>query len=208
MDSILKTPNFSAAILAGGKNSRFNGENKSFLKVENKFIIDRIQKVLHSIFSEIIIVTNNTELYHKYSDSIIVSDFYKETGPLGGIHAALLNSLNDNVFIVSCDMPFLNTELILKQIDFHIKAQSEITIPVLNNFKEPLHGIYNKSILNTLEKYIESTDNYKIRGLFELVNINYFHLINNNVIDKAFTNINHPDEYKNLINQQKNEKYQ
>jgi molybdopterin-guanine dinucleotide biosynthesis protein A len=192
-----KISNFSAAILAGGKNSRFNGENKSFLKLDNQFVIEKIIEVLKQIFSEIIIVTNDKTAYSMFSECKIATDYYREIGPLGGIHAALQNAKHENVFIVSCDMPFLNKNLILKQISSHITEKSNITIPVLHNFKEPLHGIYCKNVLTSIENFIQTTDKYKIIGFFDLVKVNYFEVNQNKI--KAFTNINNPEDYKILI---------
>ncbi|MFZ4400382.1 MAG: molybdenum cofactor guanylyltransferase [Bacteroidales bacterium] len=205
MHSTTKIQNFSAAILAGGKNSRFKGINKSFLKFEDQYIIDRILNILSEIFSEIIIVSNQKELYNYCTKARKISDTYTEIGPLGGIHAALQNSSFENVFIVSCDMPFLNNTLIMNQIDFHNKNKSDITIPVVNNFKEPLHGIYNKNILTTLDNYILTSGNYKIRGLFELVNVAYFKVkdLEENIL--AFTNINNPEDYNYFLKKSKNE---
>jgi molybdopterin-guanine dinucleotide biosynthesis protein A len=192
---------FSAAILAGGKNSRFNGAHKSFLIIDNHYIIDKIIAVLKNIFNEIIIVSNNAELYKSYPDIKIVNDFYKEIGPLGGIHAVLKTATNNNVFIVSCDMPFLNESLIKLQIKSHLAAESEITIPLHQGFKEPLHGIYNKEILKKLEHHIETTVSFKIRDVFKLFNVNYFQVPSIQEFSTAFTNINLPEDYQNIQKQ-------
>ncbi|MCX6230326.1 MAG: molybdenum cofactor guanylyltransferase [Bacteroidetes bacterium] len=192
--------NFSAAILAGGKNSRFNGEQKSFLKLDNQYIIDKTINVLQNIFDEIIIVTNQTELYSNYSGFQIVSDFYKEIGPLGGIHAALTAVENDMIFIVSCDMPYLNETLINQQLESHLKNAMPLTIPVHDGLIEPLHGIYNKEILKLLENYIETSATFRIRGLFNLLSVNYFEVPTNENYLKSFTNINHPSDYQAIQN--------
>jgi molybdopterin-guanine dinucleotide biosynthesis protein A len=201
VNKITKKSNFSAAILAGGKNSRFNGENKSFLKINNQFVIEKIIEVLKEIFSEIMIVTNDKKAYSMFPDCKTVNDYYREIGPLGGIHAALQNALYENVFIVSCDMPFLNKNLIQKQINSHLKEKSNITIPVLNNFKEPLHGIYCKNVITSIENFIQTTDKYKIIGFFDLVKVNYFDV--NQTSIKSFTNINNPDDYNKIVQKTK-----
>jgi molybdenum cofactor guanylyltransferase len=197
--------NFSAAILAGGKNSRFNGEQKSFLTIGNHNIIDRTLLVLNNIFNDIIIVSNQTELYNDYSKYKIVSDVYNEIGPLGGIHAALQTTEKEAVFIVSCDMPFLNEYLINLQIQNHLDAGADITIPLHNGYKEPLHGIYNKEILNKLEDYIHTSASFKIRNLFNFLNVNYFEVPSDPEFTSAFTNINHPEDYQNLQKKLNNE---
>jgi molybdopterin-guanine dinucleotide biosynthesis protein A len=190
--------NFSAAILAGGKNSRFNGKQKSFLSIGNQSIIERNIEVLKNIFDEIIIVSNNIELYHSFSNCKIVNDYYKEIGPLGGIHAALESANHNNVFIVSCDMPFLNATLIELQLLSHKNKNAAITIALQNGLKEPLHSIYNKNILKKLEYHINTTDSFKIRNIFNLFKVNYFEVPAKEEFLKAFTNINHPEDYFNI----------
>jgi molybdopterin-guanine dinucleotide biosynthesis protein A len=57
-------PDISAAILAGGKNSRMNGENKALLNIDDIFIIDRQLEVLSKLFNELFIVWKNFENNH------------------------------------------------------------------------------------------------------------------------------------------------
>ena len=80
---------YSLIILAGGKNSRFGGKNKAFIQIENKTIIQRIIDNVGYIFSEIIIVTNSPEDFSGYKQNRIITDIYKNKGPLAGLHAAL-----------------------------------------------------------------------------------------------------------------------
>ena len=47
-------------ILSGGKSSRID-ENKSFLKIGNKTIIERILELMKSIFTNVIIITNTLD---------------------------------------------------------------------------------------------------------------------------------------------------
>ena len=99
---------FSAAILAGGNNSRFNHVHKAFLIYQKKQFIDIIVGILYPKFSEILIITNHKELFKNYFNVKFFEDKFKGIGPISGIHSALINSKNNNVFIVSCDMPFID----------------------------------------------------------------------------------------------------
>ncbi len=53
-----KNIKISCAILAGGKSSRMNFHDKSFIKIESKPLIIRTLEFLNQIFNETIIVTN------------------------------------------------------------------------------------------------------------------------------------------------------
>ena len=79
----------SAIILAGGKSTRM-GFDKQLLKIDRRRLMDSIINKLKKEFDEIIIVTNRPELYIGLSHKITV-DIIKDKGPLGGIHAGLLD---------------------------------------------------------------------------------------------------------------------
>src|SRR4030066_1889880 len=96
-------------ILAGGKNARM-GKKKSFLKVENARLIDKILGVYHEIFSEVIIVTNDPLFYTEFANAVLVTDIYKNKGALVGIYAGLFFASYNYSFIAACDMPFLNAD--------------------------------------------------------------------------------------------------
>ena len=114
--------NCGCTILAGGKNSRMGGENKAFLTINGITVLDRMVNKLEGIFNEIIIVTNSpSEFEYLNRRCIITTDLIKNIGPLGGIYTALSITSKESVFFFPCDMPYLNIELIKKQISFFIR---------------------------------------------------------------------------------------
>ena len=191
--------NLSCAILAGGKSSRLSGQNKAFLKINGKTIIENTLEKIDTLFSEIIIITNSPKDYKKYANRCrIYVDKVKNIGPLGGIHTALHHITNQAVFIISCDLPFLDIELIKRQIQNYENNKCCMLVPRINSNIEPLHTIYKKSILKKLSSYIETTDDYSIRNFFPLINVRYFDLVNNAKNQKAFTNINTIEDLRKI----------
>lgn len=185
-----KKVNISCVILAGGKNSRNNGNNKAFIKIDNKFIIDRILEVVEPIFSEILIITNNKDEFFNYSKYDMYSDLVKDIGPLGGIYTALNYIKTQAAFIISCDMPYLSSELISIQLSKYIEESPEIIVPIVDDYAQPLHSIYSKKIYDKLNNYIATTDNFKIRNFYSTVDTYYWKLESSEMLEKAFTNIN------------------
>ncbi len=82
--------NKTLAILAGGKSSRMNYNNKALLSYKEKKFIEHIIEAGKE-YKEIIIVSNNIEEYKDFNVRV-VKDIYKGNGPLSGIHSALINS--------------------------------------------------------------------------------------------------------------------
>jgi len=182
--------NISGVILAGGTNRRFHGITKANLIINGKSIISRIVDTFSNIFDEIIIVTNTPEEFSFLSNLIIVNDLLSEAGPLGGIHAALKASSKDAVFVVGGDMPLIDKGLITNQIDFYNSGKYDIVVPRVNDLIEPLHSIYNSTLVNTLEEYLKSGRDYAVRDFFGMVNVCYMPLELTELTKNAFININ------------------
>jgi molybdopterin-guanine dinucleotide biosynthesis protein A len=190
--------NISGVVLAGGENRRFKGRFKPDIVIDGRTIFDRIINIIDKIFGEIIIVTNNPEKFKKYTNFNIVSDIYKNKGPLGGIHAAMVSSSAEAVFVFAGDMPFLKKSLIINQIDAFIKKKCDALVPVLNNYPEPLHSIYSNSLLADLEKYLSAAPDHSVQEFLEIIDTNYLTLPVDKLTLKAFKNINSPSDMLDL----------
>lgn len=195
MSRIVKYPDLACAILAGGKNSRFLGENKAFIEIGNSKIFDLILKTVSGLFREIIVVTNSPEDFSSYKEIIVTEDYYKNMGPIGGIHAALIKAESSAVFVIACDMPFIKAEIISEICNFFYSNPSDILVPVVNMKNEPLHAIYTKKILPEIQKLASSQSNKAIRNIFPLVNTQYIE-IKKRII--SFSNINSHDDLNKL----------
>jgi molybdenum cofactor guanylyltransferase len=184
----------SGAILAGGAASRFNGTIKPKIVIDGETIISRIITVIRDIFEEIIIVTNNPSEFSDFSYCKIVKDEIQNKGPLGGIHAALRASSNDAVFIIAGDMPFPDRNVILRIIEAYKRSDSNVIIPKVGEYTEPLHSIYRKSITEHLGTYLRSGKSCAVRDYAELINAEFLRFENTEIIKRAFKNINSPSD--------------
>src|SRR5690242_19745844 len=95
----------TGVILAGGKNGRMGGSHKALLPFRNEKLVHRQIRILKEICKEIIVVTNEPRTFLPIIDSgvRIITDFYENKGPLGGMHAALSLASHTNVWMVGCD---------------------------------------------------------------------------------------------------------
>ena len=185
---------FESAILAGGKNSRYGGLNKAFIKVGEVSIIDRNIEVLKPIFPRISIITNHPEQFVDYQNYAMASDYYNEIGPLAGIHSALKNAESEAVFISSCDMPFLDKVLINMLLDEAIGEGVDAIIPRVDGKIEPLFALYYRHILDQLENHIEESESRSIRSFLKIINTVYVDFEDGEITRKAFVNINRPED--------------
>ena len=182
----------TAIILSGGKNSRMNYKTKAFLKFNGDTFIHRTLLAVAD-YEEKIISCNDFKAYKDFkNEALLVSDSFKEIGPIGGIYSALKKSSFSHALIVACDMPFLNKDILnyLGNYDF----KEDALIPIVNGKIEPLCGIYKKSSVKIIENMIKDKD-YKLMNLLKNLNTKYLDIKDNN----NFLNINNPEEYSKLI---------
>ena len=181
----------SAAILAGGLNSRIAVE-KSLLKFGDSTLIGRNLTLLNSLFSETIIVTDKKSIRERYPQNVFCSDFYSGCGPLSGIHSALKTASEDAVFVFACDMPNLNPELINDMMSFYSQQeQCKILVPCHSRGYEPLHAIYHRDCLKTIEDHL-AIKALKITSVFKILNVTEYSVPSERC--NTFFNINTRDD--------------
>jgi molybdopterin-guanine dinucleotide biosynthesis protein A len=182
----------SGVILAGGAGRRFSGKTKPKIVIGGEPIIARILSVIKDLFREIIIVTNNPEEFKDFSFCMIVKDEIQGAGPLGGIHAAMKASSNEAVFVFAGDMPFLDIETIVNMTEAYFSSDCDALIPGIGDLIEPLHSIYNTSLADDLEAYLEHNKSKAVREYIKTLNVDYLLLEASERNQRAFTNVNSP----------------
>ena len=184
----------SGVILAGGVSKRFQNTTKANIVIGGKTIMSRITETLQDIFEEIVIVTNTPEEFKKFDNYTIVTDQFINAGPLGGIHAALKASSKEALFVFAGDMPLLDKKYIIRQIDYYNSHKCDILVPRIKSYIEPLHAIYNLSLIKVLEEYLTRDHDNAVRAFFKVVNVRYMQLEDTEETKNAFMNVNSPDD--------------
>ena len=132
------------------------GINKALLKVGNKTIIERSRDLMLNIFEIVFLSTNDFETY-MFLNIPMIADIYKSLGPLSGIHAGLVISETNKNFFLSCDLPLMPEEMIRYIAEY--KTKSDVLIASANGINQHLCGIYNKSLIPTIEDILQSSNN-------------------------------------------------
>lgn len=96
-------PRVGGYVLAGGRSSRM-GTDKALLQLAGKPLIQHAVTKLRRICAEVHILSSNSELA---TYGPLVPDIHSDSGPLGGIEAALAHSEYDWNLILPVDVPFL-----------------------------------------------------------------------------------------------------
>jgi molybdopterin-guanine dinucleotide biosynthesis protein A len=161
-----KVMNISSAILAGGQSTRM-GQDKATLKIGDMGLIERVYATVRNVFDDVFVVSS----HHKKIQGVpatVIGDALPQGGSLVGIISALLYSRTPYVFVVACDMPFLNGDFIRHMID-QVSGE-DIIVPKSIAGYEPLHAIYNRSCLSYMLRLIDA-NRFKIDRIFPLLNV-------------------------------------
>jgi molybdopterin-guanine dinucleotide biosynthesis protein A len=162
-------------ILAGGKSSRFNGEDKSWVKWQGQALIQHvINRVKPQVDGIIISANRDLEHYETLGFPVITDRSYQEhanhrspqidsQGPLTGIYAGMSYLKTqydevDNIDILTapCDMPLLPTDL-LKLLSQSRPTPSQHIYVAKDDIRlQPLVSLIPLTMLENLRSYLDA----------------------------------------------------
>ncbi len=186
-------------ILAGGKSSRM-GRNKALLPIGDQLLIEVLYQRLRALFDEVVISANDRTGYPGL-DATWVEDLYRDTGALGGMHAALQAMRSGHAFVVGCDMPQPNLELVGHLLT--LAPAADAVVPRIAARPEPTHAVYAKTVVPAIDKQLRA-GRYKITGFFDEVRVRYVEEDELRRLDpelRSFTDLDTPAEYEGYLRQ-------
>jgi molybdopterin-guanine dinucleotide biosynthesis protein A len=187
---MIKKEEITGVILAGG-HSRRMGVSKAFLNLRGKTFIEHIIKAVSSLVHKTIIIANENE-YQQFGLEVF-KDVVKESGPVGGIHAAMSYSETPYVLVLSCDIPLVSLDLLSFLIEKSIPA--DLNVISVNDKKQPLTAIYHKDSMPIFVDALEKQA-LKLRLLFEQMNVN--EIVCPTRLISSLANINTPEDLKKI----------
>jgi molybdopterin-guanine dinucleotide biosynthesis protein A len=157
----------TGVIQAGGKSRRMGGRPKALMDLGGGRIIERVLRAIEDVVDDVLLVTNNPELYG-FLGVPMVGDVYPDGGSLGGIYSGLQAAPGDAAFTVACDMPFLSPEVV--RLVVARAPEGDVVIPRVGGQYETLHAVYGRACLPHMKARLEA-GRLKIVGFFEDVRV-------------------------------------
>ncbi len=182
----------TGVLLAGG-NSRRMGEDKRYLVVGEQTLLERGLAVLRSIFQEVLVVIAQDSLPLKVA-ARVVRDLVPDCGSLGGLYTGLTQATTPYIFVVACDMPFLDPAVITQFTSR--RASADIVIAKLAARLHPMHALYGKGCLPVLEQMIR-TRQLKIQEMLSHASLHVRYVTDADLLTidpsgRSFQNVNTP----------------
>lgn len=134
-------PPLTIALLAGGQSSRM-GQDKAFVRVTHRPILEEIIEQVHGLADETVLVTNRPEAY-QHLGLPLFGDVWPDKGALGGIYTALSVAAHPHVLCLACDMPFVSRPLL--EWLCSLREAADVILPRLNGEAEPFRAVYAKA---------------------------------------------------------------
>jgi len=189
----------TGVLLTGGESRRM-GRNKALLEIDGKSLIERNLEVLSHVCSEVLISSREEALYQGYGYPII-TDVVIGKGPLGGLYAVLQKARYEQLFLVGCDMPFLQEEAI--RIMFAQMEDYDAVVLDVHQKLHPLHAFYHKRIMGLVEEKMRN-DQLRITEVLKECNTKILlaeemNLTNKKLVEDSVWNVNTPDEWKKAL---------
>ena len=186
----------TAYILAGGRSSRM-GRDKAVLEIDGQTLLDRAIE-LGRAAGDVVVVGDPT----KYQASVpVVADIYPDHGPLGGIHAALKQTMTECNLVLAVDMPFVAPEFLRRLLSESLRNTATVTIPRTSRGFEPLCAVYRREFAIVAERALEEGRN-KIDSLLAQLEtriIEGTELIRQGFSEEMFRNLNTPEDWHNSV---------
>ena len=148
-------------LLAGGKSRRM-GSDKRYLVLGGETLFVRTLSVLQQMFQEVVVVLSNLDFEVKQPDVRVVTDLIPNCATVGGLYTGLYYATRPKVFVVACDMPFLQPPVINYLCS--ISPGSDITLVHLAAGIQPMHALYSKKCLPIFENMIK-TENFQLKSI-------------------------------------------
>lgn len=190
----------TGAVLAGGHSSRF-GSNKALFAPDGETLISKAADLLHPLVREVLVSAShaNAEAY-AFLGLDIVEDLHPDCGPLGGLEALLDRCTTPWLLILTCDMPYVNSDALWTMIHHAQQSEGGICQESLprafawqrsDGSVSPFPLLIERSALSVVRSRM-SSDHRSMKGLLGASDTYYILA----PFDRLLSNVNRPEDWK------------
>lgn len=166
------------------------GRDKTQLKFLGKTFLELTVEKAESLFEGVILLGADRQM----SIALVqIPDVFRNSGPLGGILAALQHAQTETIAIVPADLPLISRETlrILKETS---PADRKVLVAKTPDRIQPLVGVFHTALAPVLYDYLGSGKR-SVMGFLDQIGFETFDVKNEEV-----QNINTPEQYNQLLN--------
>ena len=145
----------TALILAGGRSSRLNAQDKGLVTLEGiPLILHTINKLKKQVKNIIICANRNISAYEAFGLPVISDEVAGYQGPLAGISVGMKKSTNPWLLVVPCDTPFIPNNLVERLYNGAQNSVADIAIAHDGDRAHYLHSLLKISLKAGLDTHL------------------------------------------------------
>ncbi len=157
----------TAVILAGGDSCRM-GQDKAKLKLGSRTLLQMVSAKMREWFPVVVVSVRQPR---GESDLPQVCDGMVDGGPLAGLAAALDWAGTSWVYLVACDMPFIESEVI--EFLARQRAGHQAVVAIVDGQPQPLAAFYARDCLSEARNILGGEGRHSLRALLERLEVRY-----------------------------------
>lgn len=139
----------SILLLAGGRGQRVGGRDKGLLDWQGRPLIAWLHEIVRPLTDDLLISCNrNAERYAGYADRLVGDGNQDYAGPLAGIRAGLAAARHEQLLVLPCDAPKIDSALLEALL---AQAGSQPVAVRRGGYWEPLFSLWPVALRDTLE---------------------------------------------------------
>ncbi|OLS39628.1 hypothetical protein BTR22_01810 [Alkalihalophilus pseudofirmus] len=186
---------YLGVVLAGGQSRRY-GRQKALAYYQSKPFFMHSLDALKDLTEEQLIICHPAilkDIKAKTKTSVVLDHpKYQGLGPLAGLYTAMSTKDAEWYVTAPCDTPYIHTDVYKKLIKIQQETTSQAIIPIIEGRKQPLIGLYHKSLQHTISQLLDQ-EIYKVGALLEAADT---YLAADSSFDpEAFHNVNKPEDW-------------
>jgi molybdopterin-guanine dinucleotide biosynthesis protein A len=179
----------SCIILAGGRGSRLDNQDKGLLKIDGKMLIEQVISCVTQSVDDIVISANrHHETYQQYAQTVVADrEDIAYQGPLAGIASCLPHCQQQRVLVTSCDVPVLPQDLTARLLS--ALGNSDVSVCDVNGRMQSIF-ILHKRCQQSIDSALQSGQ----PGLMRWIKQQSHVTVSFDASSPVFLNINTEDE--------------
>ncbi len=150
--------NITGVILAGGRATRMNGQDKGLLFLNGRCMIEFVIAAVRPQVGPLLISANRHQSrYAQLGHCPVLTDtFGHYDGPLAGMATCLQEAKTDYVLFVPCDSPLLSSQLANRLYSGLLENNADVSVVAQGGQIHPVLSLWKRSLLSNLLAFLNA----------------------------------------------------